>query len=113
MCVCVCPCPLCKGSESLQLAKATQLQGLLTQQIHQLDAAEGRLTAKREENAKRLLQQYKVAGEGVLGRYIGAPACASLDPGPIYMYVYIHVHDIVHAQYIYNVHVVVHIYMYT
>ena len=92
VCVCVCPCPLCKGSESLQLAKATQLQGLLTQQIHQLDAAKGQLTVKREENAKRLLQQYKVAGEGVLGRYIGAPACASLDPGPIYMYMYMYMY---------------------
>lgn len=50
----------CEGSESLQLARAAQLPGLLTQQIHQLDNLEVQLREKKEENAQRLLQQYKV-----------------------------------------------------
>ena len=52
--------PPSEGSESLKLAKAAQLQGLLTQQINQLDAAEAQLSEKKKENAQRLQQQYKV-----------------------------------------------------
>lgn len=54
------PSPPCAGSESLQLAKAAQLPGLLSRQIHQLDTLEVGLRDKRIENAQKLLQQYKV-----------------------------------------------------
>lgn len=48
------------GSESLQLAKAAQLPGLLSRQIHQLDTLEVGLRGRKEGNAQKLLQQYKV-----------------------------------------------------
>ena len=47
-------------SESLQLAKAVQLPGLLIQQISQLDSVETQLKEKRMESTQRQFQQYKV-----------------------------------------------------
>ena len=49
-----------EGSDTLQLAKAAQLPGLLTQQINQLAAAEVQLREKKHDNAQKLHQQYKV-----------------------------------------------------
>ena len=48
------------GSESLQLAKAAQLPGLVAQQINALDSVEAHLREKRKENALRQHQHYKV-----------------------------------------------------
>ena len=55
-----CPVLLSEGSDSLQLAKAAQLPGVLTQQINQMDMAEVQLREKKEENARKMHQQYKV-----------------------------------------------------
>ncbi|CAI8034886.1 HAUS augmin-like complex subunit 4 [Geodia barretti] len=51
------------GSESLQLAKAAQLPGLVAQQINSLDSVEAQLREKRKENALRQHQHYKILVE--------------------------------------------------
>ena len=67
MCVCVKllhSVSLIEGSEKLQLAKATQLPTLLSQQIGQLEASEVQLREMRADNAHKLQQQHPVRSRG-------------------------------------------------